>query len=59
MLTFDGYSGERTYSFAPPEELYATSFKIKTGKSAFRKVIDKVQEDIFESVYLNFKTTLF
>lgn len=59
MLTFDGYSGERTYSFAPPEELYATSFKIKTGKSAFRKVIDKVQEDIFESVYMNFKTTLF
>lgn len=59
MLTFDGSSGERNYSYAPPEELYKSTFKIKTGKSAFRKVIDKVQEDILESVYLNYKTTLF
>ena len=59
MLTFDGSSGKRNYSYAPPEELYKSTFKIKTGKSAFRKVIDKVQEDIFESVYLNYKTTLF
>ena len=59
MLTFDGTSGERTYSYAPPEELYKVTFKIKTGKSAFRKVIDKVQEDIHESVYLNYKSSLF
>lgn len=59
MLTFDGSSGERNYSYAPPEELYKSTFKVKTGKSAFRKVIDKVQEDVFESVYLNYKTTLF
>ena len=59
MLTFDGSSGDRNYSYAPPEELYKTTFKIKTGKSAFRKVIDKVQEDILESVYLNYKTGLF
>lgn len=59
MLTFDGSSGERCYSYAPPKELYKTTFKINTGKSAFRKVIDKVQEDIMESVYLNYKTSLF
>lgn len=59
MLTFDGSSGERNYSYAPPEELYKSTFKVKTGKSAFRKVIDKVQEDVLESVYLNYKTTLF
>ena len=59
MLTFDGSSGERQYSYAPPKELYKTTFKVKTGKSAFRKVIDKVQEDILESVYLNYKGTLF
>jgi DNA adenine methylase len=59
MLTFDGSSGDRNYTFAPPEELYKETFKINTGKSAFRKVIDKVQEDILESVYLNYKTTLF
>lgn len=59
MLTFDGSSGDRNYSYAPPKELYMETFKVKTGKSAFRKVIDKVQEDILESVYLNYKTTLF
>lgn len=59
MLTFDGSSGERTYSYAPPEDLYKVTFKVKTGKSAFRKVIDKVQEDIQESVYLNYKSSLF
>lgn len=59
MLTFDGSSGDRNYAYAPPEELYKSTFKVKTGKSAFRKVIDKVQEDILESVYLNYKTTLF
>lgn len=59
MLTFDGFCGERKYSYAPPKELYQTTFKVKTGKSAFRKVIDKVEEDIMESVYLNYKTSLF
>ena len=59
MLTFDGSSGERTYSYAPPEELFKETFKVKTGKSAFRKVIDKVQENIQESVYLNYKSSLF
>lgn len=59
MLTFDGSSGERLYSYAPPQELYKSSFMVKTGKSAFRKVIDKVQEDILESVYLNYKGSLF
>lgn len=59
MLTFDGSSGERNYVYAPPKELYKETFKIKTGKSAFRKVIDKVQEDILESVYLNYKISLF
>ena len=26
MLTFDGSSGERNYEYAPPEELYKSSF---------------------------------
>ena len=59
MLTFDGTSGERNYTFAPPEDLYKSSFKVKTGKSSFRKVIDKVQEDVLETVYLNYKSSLF
>lgn len=59
MLTFDGSSGNRSYSYAPPVELFKETFKVKTGKSAFRKVIDKVQEDVLESVYLNYKVGLF
>lgn len=51
--------GGRKYNFAPPEDLYKVMFKIKTGKSAFRKVIDSVQEDVYESVYLNYKVSLF
>ena len=29
------------------------------AKSSFRKVIDKVQEDVLETVYLNYKSSLF
>ena len=36
MLTFDGSSGDRNYSYAPPEELYMSTFKINTGKSVFK-----------------------
>ena len=28
MLTFDGSSGDRNYSYAPPEELYKSTFKV-------------------------------
>lgn len=57
MLTFDGYSGDRVYNFAPPEELYRHKFAVKTGNSAFSRLIDKRKEVISESVYLNFKPT--
>lgn len=59
MLTFDGSSGDRIYNFAPPAELFKFKFTIHTGSSAFSKVIDKKQDLISESVYLNFKPTDF
>lgn len=55
MLTFDGSSGERTYNYAPPSELYEHTFLVHSGSSSFSKVIGKKKELISESVYLNFK----
>ncbi len=55
MLTFDGSSGDRKYSFAPPSEVYKHRFSVQTGISAFSKVIDRKKEVISESVYLNFE----
>lgn len=55
MLTFDGKAGERTYSFAPPAELYKSKFPIFTGNSAFTKLENKKLDKIEESVYTNYK----
>lgn len=57
MLTFDGSSGNRVYSFAPPKEVFKHKFSINTGISAFSKLIDKKKDLISESVYLNFEPT--
>lgn len=54
MLTFDGAAGERTYQYAPPAELYQTSFLINTGTSTFTRIMDNKQDVIQESVYLNY-----
>ena len=55
MLTFDGKAGNRTYSFAPPKELYINKFSILTGNSTFTKIENKRIDRIEESVYLNYK----
>lgn len=55
MLTFDGSSGEREYSFAPPTELFRYKFLIKTGNSSFTKVMNSRTDTIRESVYLNYE----
>lgn len=55
MLTFDGSSGDRVYNFAPPFELYSHKFLVNTGNSSFSKLIEKKNDVISESVYLNFK----
>ena len=57
MLTFDGKAGERTYSFAPPSELYKSKFPIYTGNSAFTKLENKKLDRIEESVYTNYEIT--
>jgi len=55
MLTFDGSAGERTYSYAPPIEVYKHHYFVKTGNSAFSKLMDGKKDVIQESVYLNFE----
>lgn len=54
MLTFDGSAGEREYNFAPPTGTYKHKFSVNTGNSSFSKLIDKKEDVISESVYLNF-----
>jgi DNA adenine methylase len=54
MMTFDGIAGNRTYTFAPPDDLYERQFSITTGNSAFIKLMEHKQDVIRESVYLNF-----
>lgn len=52
-LSFDGECGDRIYETSLPRELYQRHIKLKSGKSAFKKVIDNISEDVFESLYLN------
>lgn len=55
MLTFDGKAGDRTYSYAPPTELYKSRFPIHTGNSAFTKLENKKIDKIEELVYTNYE----
>lgn len=52
-LSFDGSCANRDYSTTLPKELYKRHITLNSGKSSFRKVIDGVSEDVFESIYLN------
>ena len=53
-LSFDGKRGEHDYTAPIPEELYKRKIMIASGKSTFRKVQDKANEEVFESLYLNY-----
>lgn len=52
-LSFDGQRGDKTYYVDLPQDLYKRKELIKSGKSTFRKVIDNVSEDVYETLYLN------
>lgn len=53
MLSFDGVRGDESYVVDLPKELYKRHELIPSGNSAFRKVMDKTSEQVFESLYLN------
>ena len=53
MLSFDGIRGEENYTVDLPKELYKRHEFIPSGNSSFKKVIDKQQLQVLESLYLN------
>lgn len=55
ILTLDGEAGNRLYDSKIPKDLYKRHLKMSTGKSPFSKVINNKDDNIIESVYLNFE----
>lgn len=53
-LSFDGYRGDKDYSAPIPKELYKRKEMLASGNSAFKKVQDKISEQVYESLYLNY-----
>lgn len=53
ILSFDGVRGDSDYRVDFPKELYARQELIPSGNSSFKKVIDKEQQQVYESLYLN------
>ena len=54
MLSFDGVRGNDSYLVELPKELYKRHEMIPSGNSSFKKVMDKQNMQVFESLYLNF-----
>ena len=53
MLSFDGIRGEDNFTVALPKELYKRHELIPSGNSSFKKVMDKKNVQVLESLYLN------
>ena len=53
-LSYDGYRGDKNYMVELPKDVYQRHIMIKSGPASFRKVIDKTNEAVYESLYLNF-----
>ena len=54
LLSFDGKRGDKDYTVSLPKELYKRHEFLPSGNSTFKKVIDKKNEIVLESLYLNF-----
>ena len=54
LLSFDGTRGGKDYTVKIPEELYKRHEYIYSGSSTFKKVIDRENEKVYESLYLNY-----
>jgi DNA adenine methylase len=53
-LSFDGIRGDTDYMIELPKELYKQHLMLSSGNSSFKKVMDKKNEIVYESLYLNF-----
>lgn len=54
LLSFDGKRGEEDYTVDLPKDLYVRHEFLQSGNSTFKKVIEKENEKVFESLYMNF-----
>ena len=53
MLSFDGIRGKDDFTVALPKDLYKRHVFIPSGNSSFKKVMDKENVQVLESLYLN------
>ena len=53
MLSFDGIRGEDDFTVELPKELYKRHEFILSVNSSFKKVMDKENLQVLESLYLN------
>lgn len=53
-LSFDGKREDVDYTIDLPKELYKRHIFLESGNSSFKKVMDKTNEKVFESLYLNY-----
>ncbi|CAB1254141.1 Site-specific DNA-methyltransferase (adenine-specific) [Ruminococcaceae bacterium BL-6] len=53
ILSFDGKRGDSDYTVMLPEGLYKRHEYIASGNSSFKKVMDKKNMQVYESLYLN------
>jgi DNA adenine methylase len=53
-LSFDGHRGEKNLVHAVPDSLYKQHVFIFSGQSAVKRVLGGQQEDVRESLYLNY-----
>ena len=53
MLSFDGKRGDDDFTVDLPQELYKRHVFIPSGNSSFKKVMDKQNLQVYESLYLN------
>ncbi len=54
IMSFDGQRGDNVYNYNKNiDEVFKRKLLLKSGLSSFRKVIDKKNEDVYESLLLN------
>lgn len=53
-LSFDGKTTIKDYSVKLPPDLYKNHYYLHSGNSAFKKVMDKQKNTVYESLYTNF-----
>ena len=53
-LSFDGKTTDKDYSVELPDNLYVNHYYLHAGKSAFKKIMDKQSNTVYESLYTNY-----